>query len=68
MQGFYRHFKGNVYEVIATALHSETKEQMVVYKSTTGDQGIWVRPMSMWNEVVVHNGKTLPRFAQVNEK
>jgi len=60
--GYYRHFKGNVYEVIATAKHSETEEEMVVYKSQTKDQGIWVRPMSMWNEVVKRDGKTFMRF------
>ena len=47
----YRHYKGNLYKVIALAKHSETVEDMVVYQSVkTGD--VWVRPMSMWNEIV----------------
>ena len=66
--GKYRHFKGNIYEVIAIAKHSETKEDMVVYQPLEGDQGIWVRPLSMWNEMVIHNGKALPRFQKINEQ
>jgi len=59
----YKHYKGNIYEVIAIAKHSETLENMVVYKSiSTGD--IWVRPAVMWNEVVDNKG-TL-RFTLVN--
>lgn len=51
----YKHFKGNVYKIIAIGKHSETEEEMVVYQSTEkGD--IWVRPISMWNEVVDKNG------------
>ena len=65
--GYYRHFKGNIYEVIANALHSETEEEMVVYRSRDGDQGIWVRPMSMWCEVIERDGETLQRFEKVNE-
>jgi hypothetical protein len=64
--GYYRHFKGNKYQVIAIAKHSETEEEMVVYQSLNGDQGIWVRPLSMWTEMVVRDGKTLPRFEKIN--
>ena len=64
--GYYRHFKGNVYEVVATAKHSETEEEMVVYKALAGDQGMWVRPLSMWDEVVTHNGKNFLRFEKIN--
>lgn len=60
--GKYRHFKGNEYEVIAVAKHSETLEELVVYRALYGDGGIWIRPVSMWNEVVEYNGKTLRRF------
>ena len=69
--GSYRHFKGNEYEVIAIAKHSETEEEMVVYKSiggdnaTSGSLGIWVRPLDMWNEMVERNGKTMPRFVKI---
>ena len=60
--GRYRHFKGNEYEVIAVARHSETLEDMVVYKALYGDGGVWVRPASMWNETVMHDGKPVARF------
>ena len=65
--GSYRHFKGNLYEVIAIAKHSETEEEMVVYQSLDGDQGIWVRPLSMWHEMVVLDGKTVSRFEKIAE-
>lgn len=60
--GKYRHFKGNEYEVVAIAKHSETLEEMVVYKALYGDGGYWVRPASMWNETVTREGKTFKRF------
>ena len=61
-KGKYRHFKGNEYEVIGTARHSETLEEMVVYKALYGEGGLWVRPASMWNETVKRDGKTYQRF------
>jgi len=61
--GRYRHFKGNMYEVIGIASHSETLEPMVVYRALYGDGGLWVRPASMWCETVEHEGKTVPRFS-----
>lgn len=60
--GRYRHFKGKEYLVLYHARHSETLEPMVVYQALYGERGIWVRPASMWNETVEHNGKQLPRF------
>ena len=60
--GRYRHFKGNEYEVIGTAKHSETLEEYVVYKALYGERGLWVRPASMWNETVERDGKTYKRF------
>ena len=60
--GRYRHFKGNEYEVICTARHSETEELMVVYKALYGDGQIWVRPASMWNETVLKDGEEVKRF------
>lgn len=65
--GRYRHFKGNEYEVIAVANHSETLEPMVVYRALYGDGGIWVRPLSMWNETVELNGVKQKRFIYVDE-
>ena len=61
-KGRYRHFKGNEYEVIGTAKHSETFEEYVVYKALYGEGGLWVRPASMWNETVERDGKVFRRF------
>lgn len=63
--GKYRHFKGNEYEVIALAHHSETLEEMVVYKALYGEQEVWVRPISMWNETVIRNGQETKRFTYI---
>ena len=60
--GKYRHFKGGEYEVLFTARHSETLEEMVVYRALYGDGGVWVRPASMWNELVERDGAARPRF------
>ena len=50
--GRYRHFKGNLYKLLYVAKHSETLEEMVIYRALYGAQGLWVRPLSMWNEIV----------------
>lgn len=63
--GKYRHFKGNEYEVLAIAKHSETQEEMVVYRALYGDGGVWVRPACMWNETVERDGKRYKRFTFV---
>lgn len=60
--GKYRHFKGNEYEVIAIAKHSETLEEMVVYRDLKNDGKVWVRPSSMWDETVERDGKVFKRF------
>ena len=65
--GHYRHFKGNEYQVLYIAKHSETLEPMVVYQSLYGEHGIWVRPASMWNETVERDGKTCKRFEYIGE-
>lgn len=65
--GKYRHFKGNEYEVIAIARHSETTEEMVVYKALYGEGGLWVRPAFMWNETVERDGKVFRRFEFIGE-
>ena len=65
--GKYRHFKGNEYEVIGIARHSETLEKMVVYRALYGDAGIWVRPAEMWNETVERDGKAFQRFTYIDE-
>ena len=61
-KGIYRHFKGNLYEVIDIARHSETLEEHVVYKALYGDFGLWVRPLSMFIETIERNGETISRF------
>ena len=63
-KGIYRHFKGNRYELIDIARHSETGEWMVVYRALYGEHGLWVRPLSMWEEVVERDGKHMPRFSR----
>lgn len=65
--GKYRHFKGNEYEVIAIAKHSETLEEMVVYKALYSDGDIWVRPAKMWDETIERDGKTFKRFEYIGE-
>ncbi|MBQ7948524.1 MAG: DUF1653 domain-containing protein [Clostridia bacterium] len=66
--GKYRHFKGNEYEVLALATHSETGERMVVYRALYSEGAIWVRPAAMWNETVEREGKTQPRFTYIGGK
>ena len=65
--GIYQHFKGNRYQLLYVASHSETLEPMVVYRALYGDGGVWVRPASMWNEHVDKDGYSGPRFAWVGE-
>ena len=65
--GIYRHFKGNRYEVIGVASHSETMEPMVVYRALYGEGGLWVRPAAMWNELVDKENYHGPRFVKVEE-
>lgn len=65
--GKYRHFKGNEYKVLGVAKHSETLEEMVVYQALYGEYGIWVRPLSMWNEEITRDGKTFKRFEKIED-
>lgn len=60
--GVYRHFKGNKYEVLHVAKHSETLEEYVVYRALYGEGGVWVRPLEMFEEYVERDGKTFKRF------
>ena len=66
--GKYRHFKGNEYEVIGIAKHSETQEPLVIYRALYGEGGVWVRPAAMWNEMVERDGKTFPRFTYIQDE
>ena len=65
--GKYRHFKGNEYQVLYNATHSETGEAMVVYQALYGERGIWVRPAAMWEETVERDGNTYQRFTYIGE-
>lgn len=65
--GKYRHFKGNEYELLYVAKHSETMEDMVVYRALYGEGGIWVRPAAMWTEHVERDGYSGSRFCKVEE-
>lgn len=64
-KGIYRHYKGNLYEVLMTAQHSETEEWMVVYKALYGNEGIWVRPYEMFMQKVESDGRWVPRFEKM---
>lgn len=60
--GIYRHYKGGIYEVVGKAMHSETLENLVIYKNVSDDEQCWVRPATMWDETVVNNDGSVPRF------
>lgn len=61
--GRYRHYKGQDYIVLGVARHSETEEELVVYRQDYGDRGLWVRPKTMFLETVIIDGQEVPRFA-----
>lgn len=65
--GKYRHFKGGEYRVLDMAKHSETQEDMVVYRALYGTGGLWVRPASMWDEHVERDGYSGPRFVRIGD-
>ena len=65
--GRYRHFKGGEYEVIGMARHSETMEELVVYRALCGERGLWVRPAAMWLETVERDGKQFQRFTYIGD-
>ena len=65
--GRYRHFKGKEYEVLFVAKHSETLEDMVVYRALYGEGAVWVRPAAMFLETVCRDGKEFPRFTYIED-
>lgn len=72
-KGRYQHFKGNFYELVDVALHSETQEAYVVYKALYGGidgegGGLWIRPFDMFDESIERDGKTIKRFQYVGEE
>ena len=66
--GRYRHYKGNDYTVLGVARHSETLQELVVYRQEYGERGLWVRPAAMFAETVEVEGETMPRFAFLGPK
>ena len=66
--GRYRHYKGNEYEVLGIARHSESEEELVLYRPLYGEGGNWVRPLAMFCEQVEVEGKQLARFAFIAAK
>jgi hypothetical protein len=66
--GVYRHYKGNTYQVIGIAKHSETEENLVVYRALYGAFGLWVRPLDMICEKVEIGGEIVPRFKLIQQE
>lgn len=66
-KGKYKHYKGHFYEVVDFARHSETLEDMVVYRQLYGEGALWVRPKVMFLETVTIDGKTIPRFEKIED-
>ena len=65
--GRYRHYKGGEYEVLGVARHSETEEELVVYRPLYGERGLWVRPRAMFEETVTVDGEAVSRFAWIGD-
>ncbi len=61
----YRHFKGNEYEIVAVGRHSETEEELVVYRALYGEGAVWIRPLQIFTDMVERDGKTMPRFQKL---
>ena len=68
INGIYKHFKGNLYQVLFVAKNSETLQDMVVYKALYGDGGVWVRPLDMFEESVVCGNKAVLRFELIDQE
>ena len=66
-KGIYRHFKGNLYEVLETARHSETEEWLVVYRALYDERGVWIRSLENFCEIIEREGIRLPRFVYVED-
>lgn len=66
--GIYQHYKGPLYRVDMVVTHSETEEELVVYKALYGERGMWARPLAMFTETVEVDNETRPRFAYLRDK
>lgn len=64
--GRYRHFKGGEYEVLGMATHSETGQELVVYRALYGERKLWVRPRAMFCDMVTRDGDQVPRFERLS--
>lgn len=64
--GIYQHFKGNQYQVIDVVRHSETEEELVLYRALYGEQGLWVRPMDLFLGSKELDGELVPRFTYLH--
>lgn len=67
MKGLYKHYKGSVYEVVGVAKHSETLNDLIIYR-LVGSEVLWARPINMWNEGIMSNGILVPRFQKLEEQ
>tara|TARA_R110002049_G_scaffold118287_6_gene272225 strand:- start:420 stop:632 length:213 start_codon:yes stop_codon:yes gene_type:complete len=65
--GIYRHYKDKLYQVIGVARHSETEEEHVVYRPLYGERGLWIRPLSMFDESIEHDGVKVKRFTFIED-
>ncbi|WP_234553925.1 DUF1653 domain-containing protein [Thermus caliditerrae] len=65
--GLYRHYKGKLYRVLFLARHSETEEVLVVYQALYGEEGYWVRPLTLFLELVEVEGRKVPRFERLGD-
>src|SRR5712675_1808456 len=65
--GRYRHYKGNLYEVLGVARHSETEEELVVYRALYGERGLWVRPVTLFLQPALVEGQAVPRFRYLGD-
>ncbi len=65
--GIYQHFKGQRYEVLDVARHSETGDEYVVYRALYGERGLWIRPLAMFVETIERNGRLVKRFAWLDD-
>ncbi|WP_026209825.1 DUF1653 domain-containing protein [Cytophaga aurantiaca] len=65
IKGIYKHYKGNEYEVVGVAKHSETEEELIVYFAVKNPEQLWVRPLEMFNEEIELNGDKVKRFKKI---